>query len=273
MVLLIATATVLPVAADGGGPQTDFAIFDATQYRGKPDLTAYGIRPLPVVYGHFFWEDRKVKDDLPDKEFVKRLLSKASYQADIICLDVEHWKISAGSDNWASISKYIALLETARAVLPQSAIGYYGMPPKRDYFASIAGPQSKDFKAWERLNSNLTNLARHVDILFPSLYTFYRKPAEWERYAVNTIQACQRYGKPIYPFLWPQYHESNRRYGLDYIEPDFWRRQLETVARHAHGVVIWGGWDFAHQCPATWDEEAGWWQATKAFIQKAKSPE
>lgn len=271
LVFLSIAAGALPVTG-GTVPTGDaFIIFDATQYHGKPDLSVYGIQPLPVVYGHFLWKDRKVKNELPDDVFVKRLLGKDRYQADTICLDVEHWDISVGADNQNSIQKYRALLRTAREALPSSKIGYYGIPPKRDYFASIADDKSPNYKAWANLNTTLIELGRDVDILFPSLYTFYRKPGEWERYAFNTIQASKVYGKPIYPFLWPQYHESNRFRGLKYIDTDFWRLQLETVARHAHGVVIWGGWDFARRRPAEWYENAGWWKATKAFILKNKA--
>ena len=52
----------------------------------------------------------------------------------------------------------------------------------------------------------------------------------------------------------------------NYIDADFWRLQLETVAEHADGVVIWGGWDFDHNRPARWDERVPWWQATRASL-------
>jgi hypothetical protein len=257
--------------AVSGASETSFIIYDATQYRGKPDLSIYGIQPLPIVYGHFLWPDRKVKNSLPEEVYLKEILNRDRYQKEVVCLDVEHWKILSNSDNQASIQKYRKLLQYVREILPDSQIGYYGIPPKRDYFSSIAHSDSMRYRAWEKLNSSLADLGRDVDLIFPSLYTFYHNPQEWMRYATNSIEASKQYGKPILPFLWPQYHESNRIRGLTYIEPDFWQIQLETVARHANGLVIWGGWDFKNKKPAIWDENAEWWQTTKAFILKRQA--
>ncbi|MDO9084545.1 MAG: hypothetical protein Q7U56_14825, partial [Humidesulfovibrio sp.] len=99
-----------------------------------------------------------------------------------------------------------------------------------------------------------------VDIIFPSLYTFYDDPAGWKKYAIATIQEAKRYGKPVYPFLWYQYHDSNKLLGGKPIPAAIWRMQLETCLKYADGVVIWGGYK------ELWSEEAAWWQETKTFM-------
>ena len=50
------------------------------------------------------------------------------------------------------------------------------------------------------------------------------------------------------------------------LPPDYWMLQLETITKHADGVVIWGGW--GDHGPEPWNEEAPWWQVTKRFMQR-----
>ncbi len=264
--ILLLSIVLLPPPGTASSPTRQFVVFDATQYRGKPDLSVYGIKPLPIVYGHFLWEDRRTKESLPNPSFVRIIVSHKRYQSQFICLDVEHWPIDDGKTISESIRKYRSLLHTVRDIRPNAKIGYYGIPPKRDYFAAIGQPASERYRAWQNINMQLAKLGAEVDIVFPSLYTFYNKPSEWRRYAIGHIEAARTYNKPVLPFLWPQYHESNRSRGLDYIAPDFWSLQLETVAMHADGMVIWGGWDFMQNRPAEWDDNAPWWQVTKRFL-------
>jgi hypothetical protein len=95
-----------------------------------------------------------------------------------------------------------------------------------------------------------------VDALFPSIYTFYTDRQGWVTYAIAQITEAKRKakGKPVYAFLWPQYHESNLLLGLRPLDSDYWELQLNTVAQHADGVVIWGGW--GANGPELWNEEA-----------------
>ena len=246
-----------------------FRVFDATQYHGKPDLSVYGIEKLTVIYGHFLWPDRKVTESVPPDDFLEaRLREFGSRDGSPWCIDIEHWPVR-GDDAEAqrSIDRYLAVLQAARRVAPPGTpIGFYGVVPIREYHAALEPHADARWQRWLGQNIRLAPLAGAVDVIFPSLYTFYDDPEEWVRYAVEQLEMARRFGKPVYAFLWPQYHESNRFQGLDYIDADFWRLQLETVAEHADGVVIWGGWDFAHRRPADWDEGAPWWLATRAFL-------
>ena len=246
-----------------------FKVYDATQYKNKPDLSIYGIKDITVVYGHFLWPNRKVNQDIPKKSFLSDRLKDYPKDngAELLCLDIEHWNVSKGRNEAAeSIGKYLDVLKTTREVFPNRQIGYYGVPPVRDYFASISQESSSKNKKWVEVNLRLKELGESVDVIFPSLYTFYNKPEEWALYAKGQIKQAKQYGKPVIVFLWPQYHESNFFSKWDYIDADFWRLQLETSAKYADGVVIWGGWDFKNKGPALWDEDAEWWKETQVFI-------
>jgi hypothetical protein len=100
----------------------------------------------------------------------------------------------------------------------------------------------------------------------PSLYTFYDSPhdrSDWVRWARMTLTEARRYGKPVYPFLWPQFHESDPKVAGKPVPGDYWQMELETVHPLADGIILWGGWSNGRQTP--WDEQTEWWQVTKRF--------
>jgi hypothetical protein len=143
--------------------------------------------------------------------------------------------------------------------------------PLRDYWRAIRGPGSKEYQAWQRDNDRLEELAALQDALCPSLYTFYPDRQGWVTYAVAQLAEAKRKanGKPVYAFLWPQYHDSNKKLRLQPIEPEYWELQLNTVYQHADGLAIWGGW--GDHGPESWNEEAAWWEATKRFLRRIAS--
>jgi len=104
----------------------------------------------------------------------------------------------------------------------------------------------------------------HADVVFPSLYTFYDNQAAWDIYAKGMIEEARRYNKPVYVFLWPEFHVSNILLRGTNIPAKFWRHQLEFCSALADGIVIWGGWK------EKWNETADWWVETKLFMKTLK---
>ena len=109
-------------------------------------------------------------------------------------------------------------------------------------------------QSWKDRNKFFASLANHVDVVFPSLYTFYNDQAGWEQYATANIAEARKYNKPVYAFIWPQYHGSNATIGGQHIAGDYWRKQLETVYQYADGVVIWAGWGWQNDWDVVADE-------------------
>ena len=104
----------------------------------------------------------------------------------------------------------------------------------------------------------------YVDALYPSLYTATTDPAEWLAIARRTISQAKRIGrgKPVRPFIWPQYHDVMRSpLAGTYIDYDYWMLQLTTIREAgAAGIVFWGGYK------TKWDDTQDWWRATLDFI-------
>lgn len=248
-----------------------FPVFDATLYSMKPDFSAYGISPITVVYAQQFgphWF--KQIDLLPSRELVTSVAREAKLKGHPVIVDIEHWPLKGAQDIVQdSLRKYMTVLQWLREAAPDLSPGYYGVPPIRDYWRAIKNQASQEYRSWKDENDKIHSLADAVDIFYPSLYTFYPDQDGWRKYAIAQIEEARRYGngKPVYVFLWPQYHESNRILGGRYLPEDYWQLELETAKQYADGIVIWGGWDLKSNRPVIWDENAAWWTVTKQFMK------
>jgi hypothetical protein len=270
------SAITTPIAQAQAVPEKKpFVVFDGTLYTDKPDLAQYGIKPVAITYaGQFGNEWFKNAARLPDKESVQRVARESEAKASHVVIDIEHWPLKGDSSQvQESLSKYMTVLQWFKEAAPALAVGYYGAPPLRDYWRAIRPPTSKEWQSYSGDNDRLQPLARVVDILFPSLYTFYTDQGGWVRYAYGQIAEARRYanGKPVYVFLWPQYHDSNRKLAGTYLPADYWRLELETAKQYADGIIIWGGWG-SNNRPAKWEDNAGWWKVTKDFMKTVAAP-
>ncbi|WHZ21593.1 MAG: hypothetical protein OJF47_000705 [Nitrospira sp.] len=272
--LIMATshnATTLSIAQAQALPEKKpFKVFDGTLYTDKPDLSQYGIQPITITYaGQFGKEWFKDAARLPEKESVQRVAREAEAKGGHAVIDIEHWPLKGDSSQvQESLTKYMTVLRWFKEAAPGLTVGYYGAPPLRDYWRAINPPTSKEWQSYSGENDRLQPLAGAVDVFFPSLYTFYTDQGGWVRYAYGQIAEARRYGngKPVYVFLWPQYHDSNRKLAGTYLPADYWRLELETAKQYADGIIIWGGWGTNNR-PAQWDDNAGWWKATKDFMK------
>jgi hypothetical protein len=251
-----------------------FEVFDGTSYIEKPDMFAYGLKPVYIIYAGSFWPGGTGMHRLPLKETVLKMATEADKRGVLTVLDIEQWPLSkvTPSQIELNLSMYRTILEWFRDGAPGLQVGYYGHIPIGDYWRAIRGPADRGYKDWQQENDRTESLAQRVDALFPSLYTAKPDREGWVKVAVESITEAKRIGngKPVYVFLWPFYADNPstpRQLVHQYIGADFWTLQLETVKAFADGVVIWGGWDFVNWRRAQWAESAPWWQDTKKFLR------
>lgn len=246
--------------------QPCFRIFDASGFKGKPNLAPYGIEPATVIYaGNHFWPGKKHMDSLPQRSavtaMVRQWITPRRPMHALTVIDLEHWpNVGEAGVVEASVDKYLTLFQWVKEdVGNETKVGYYAIPPLRDYWRATQGPDVKAYKQWQADNDKFIRLAQTVEVLTPSLYTFYSDRKGWDLYAITNVSEARRLaaGKPVYPFVWPHFHEGGNQKG--YIGKELWLAQLQTLERIADGVVIWAGLE-------VWDKDAGWWEATKEFI-------
>lgn len=248
-------------------PPSPFKTFDSTLYRDKPDLSAYGVMPMQNISAGNLTPSGWTQNQslLPDRASVEMRASNLTQP--IAFLDIEHWPLKGSHDVVVeTIVKYLTVYVWAKAKRPDVQMGYYGRPPIRDYWRAVKGQDDPDYILWMVENDKFQLLADMMDVLYPSLYTFYDNQSGWVKYATANLSESRRMskGRPVYAFLWPQYHDANATLKGQYLPADFWRLQLNTVKAHADGVVIWGGWSATGAAP--WDDQAPWWIETKDFL-------
>lgn len=246
----------------------EFKIYHSLGYKGIPDISdVYDIGYMKI-FGHYhFWGKDQQVGVLPTKDRIDKVINEIVDQDyDLVCMDIEAWplKINPGYDNKASIANYLYVASELKRKMPEIKFGYYGVLPIREYYAPLRskGKDTAAMKRWMEANQELQVVENYVNVVMPSLYTFKKNMDDWHVYALKNIEEARKYNKPVIVFLWPEYHKKN---GLDYfIDGEYWKFQLETVYKHADGVVIWG----PKINNIKWDEQWPWWVETKKFIKR-----
>jgi hypothetical protein len=244
-----------------------FKVMEATLYADKPDMRALGIQTIKLVEPPRWWHG-VANDGKSLKEATVRATNPLVGETSPVLIDLELALAGNSPEIVANRQRYLDVIQWMREGGFKSPLSFYGSLPVRDYWRSLKSPGSPDYKAWQAENDALRPIAAQVTALYPSLYTFYADPQGWVKYARANIAEARRIGggKPVYPFIWPQFHNSNKSLGYQYIDGTFWSSQLRTLHDQADGLVIWGGWDFTNNRHAPWDENAAWWRATKEFL-------
>jgi len=260
-----------PTYANNHDANNIFKIYEALIYDEKPDMSVYGIETLTILNHTTLWNPNNTRNNIPDKETISNLTHGLLKDKEIVVINIEHWPLVGATDSTIekSINKYVKTLQGFKKEAKSLNVGLYSMIPERNYWAPVSGRQSENFTEWRKRNNILKPIEEEVDIFFPSLYTFYNDKDEWLIYAKAQIEEARRLNpiKPVYVFLWPQYHNSNSKIGLEFISKEFWRMQIETAKKYADGLVIWGGWDFKNNNRLKWNPNAEWWAITKEFAK------
>ena len=265
----------LVIADDGEAIERchTFPVFDATLYSHKPDLSLFGMRPMISIYPDRFWPNRRL-DELPSEQRVKHVTEWYVFRrpGQPVFLNVEHWPTNTLRDGVGpedvleNLGRLASIVRWMHEVEPDLKVGYYGILPTSEYGGPVEGVRWRLEQA-ETNNRRLlrSDLAKEVDILYPSLYVRYSDDVDdWKTWASWKIDNARRFGKPVYPFVWPQFHKAAPEHLRGKPVPrKFWREILDFCREHADGVVIWGGWDGGRQ---RWDSTAPWWQETQMFL-------
>lgn len=268
--IVLACLSLCLLAADQGAPpDTDdapaaddrpFLVFDAMLYKDSPDMAAHGLPRLTIVYAQNLWPE-KVQSELPPRNLVRTVARRMHRLGNLICIDIEHWPLFDADNQLRqdNLAKYQRVADWFHAARPGLRLGYYAVLPPRHYQA-LAQDYTPGVERWRAQTRALEPLAPHVDVVFPSLYTLSDDPEQWQRFARASLEEARRYGKQVYPFLWPHFHDASDRAG-ELIPANFWQMQLETCRQYADGVVIWGGYQ------RDWNDDAPWWHTTRAFLK------
>ncbi|MEN6451431.1 MAG: hypothetical protein ABFC96_13140 [Thermoguttaceae bacterium] len=241
-----------------------FIVFDAMGY-GQPDTSRYGMVRFVCFYyilpgdkpPHYrltmqaFAEGR-----LPDKsDFIEAVRRHTAKRNGPIVMDIEGVQLSGDPKIVKPRFRlFVTLVKWAKEAAPDRIVGYYG----HGLFPEKPSPQYA---------AEAKELADTVDAFFPSMYVFNDNREAWRKKLVGLVAEARKIapGKPVYPFVWPQYHDGTPQQ-FEFVRGDYWRWQLTTIRESgADGVVLWGARRYpnAHK----WNEQSDWWQETVKFAR------
>lgn len=295
LLLILLAVCLAPCAVSG----EDFKLYQwIEKIEGKPDLR---LPTVTMLNANQFFDrsDGGLPQTVSRRKLLHRARRLARERSPVAIVDIEHLPHADNDDEKAiKALKEIALVtKTLRAASPDSQIGVYGVMPIRSYWAPVNYRRSLDaveqkevnwaskqfnnhkkkYDRWKEKNARAktAGLADSVDIICPSLYTFYRDAEKypdvrqdpnvkyWRYYAEENIKQARTYHKPVIVFLWPQYHQGGN-YAGHWVEKDFFRYQLETAFELADGAVVWN-YKTPRGVPEKWSYDWGWAKALWAF--------
>lgn len=235
----------------------DFKVFNALLFKETPDLNQYGFSRNNMIYedgvistnyhkekGDFSW--RFVDSNKIAKE---ARISKELNNVPTV-LDVEYWGHMLYNANTKKEAEdvYLQLIKLYRAMDPNSLVSVF-------HYGAIS-----------------TDIYNASNVVYPCYYTHGTIKNEWIAMVKNGISAIKKHNKklPIYVFIWPQYNPIPSKHDLGYkfVEPDFWRLQLETLYSLCDGVIIWSHYRDENGKDIYFDKEMPWFKETLKFIEK-----
>ena len=157
----------------------------------------------------------------PNVSYIKNTYipkNSRSRNPDVPIIDIEVWKFNSSmtaSQVTANINKFKQVIGAFRSGLPKTKIGVYLHLPERNWLAPCGDPgkAASRTSSWHQRNLRMQPLADAVDIIVPSIYTFYDDAASiscWPKYAQANIKEARIYGKPVWAFLWMKYHSNGK---------------------------------------------------------------
>jgi hypothetical protein len=258
----------------GGSAGGPFLVLQRTYFpvdRPTDDyFSGFGIKPLTIVYQNEFGCP-------PNNEATTRAAS-LKYQnegydhrvfLDDECIPPEKFDTKVAgttdkiaTDNMNAMRNTVLWFKDESPGLKVGVYSYAPLPVETHY----KGPGDYNESTYKALNDLMQPLADSMDFLSPSIYSTYADVSGWEWKARVMIGEARRLanGKPVYAFISPEYYRVPGQTGM--VSHDYWKGVLETTKdAGAKGAVIFI-WSDAVTVPV-WDSNAGWWTATKEFMQ------
>lgn len=289
--ILVCAATGLlsapAVLATSGAVAPGFAVYDAIQYRGKPDLSSYGFHKITLISDGVLAPRVRPAGLRQFSEAATQAaaLKQAGEPGVPVCLDLEAWPL-----NPDGVNERLEIIKTFKKYSPNTQVGAFGFMPinNRLLFDSLASPASRAlYNPWggygkssrvmfDRMQQGSQAIGKAVDILMPDFYTYGPDMSAWKKMVqANVAYDRKMYpGHPIYAFIWPQYNASDalvaqkKPLPLSFVPPAAWREELETLYPLVDGVVIWSAWVDHDAKVVKFNKDMPWFVETVAFMKE-----
>ncbi|WP_293879918.1 hypothetical protein [Sphingobacterium sp. UBA1498] len=272
-----------------GQTKRDFLVFDAIMIKEKENLYKYGFSKINMIYEDSLLVINRSSPNNPNMRlFDNTKFRRSQRYIDSkfpICVDIERWTLYE-KDLDTNIPKFLNVTNIFKQKYPSTDFGFYGVLPFADlYIYDKVGPLKKDFlgrswlnkkgedwwSTWNKINNQMSAIARKNEIAFPSCYTRFKDKDSWLQATKLQVQMIRKLNPKIkiYAFLWPQYYAKGTSADEQYIEDDFWNFQLENIYKLCDGAVIWmPPFNSSDRKKINWNRNQSWLVTTKKFLNK-----
>ncbi|MFC8450848.1 discoidin domain-containing protein [Kitasatospora sp. NPDC057223] len=253
-------ATAVSAAATAGSA-TGFTLYDNTAYTSAPAGVGHGAVRSNLV-PNYTCTPLVAGGALPGEAQWEAIVSAANVDPSApLVLDCESLYLNGTAANAADhLARLSQLQSWARKVAaPGQTIGWYG----------LLGNTSAAYRPlYQQLIQQDGPAA-----FFPSAYTFSANETTWSTTLTGNLAtaAAIATGVPVYPYIWPQYHQGSSpdSLSLGFVPAAQWSYQLATLHDLGlGGAVVWGGSNTTVCDPACQAAAAGqgWLAQTRAFL-------
>jgi hypothetical protein len=175
-------------------------------------------------------------------------------------INIEHWPLDVRRDDPRAVRRSVdrirELSAAIRRINPDIRLGFYAFTPLRDYWSPVevevertkATPVESRIARTEAVRDRwiegsraVADLLDGLDYAMPSVYRFYQEQSP--AYIRDNVKLAAELGgdRPVVPFFWPQFHNSNREVGNLTMSLNQWREDLKLAFdAGADGVILWG---------------------------------
>jgi hypothetical protein len=128
-----------------------------------------------------------------------------------------------------ALGQFLKMIRIAKGLRPNVKWGIYNIP-FNTYWDKT--------ELWKNQQTFLDPLFREVDIFTPALYDFYPANVDWaddKAYFTDNIKVAlklgKEYNKPVIPYIWHRWHESNPNVGLQLIDINEFDQNLQWITK------------------------------------------
>jgi hypothetical protein len=245
-------------------------VFDGTSYTDKNSSNETYFIPIAMLY------EARVLPWGPNADINTTFLSKYAKSLPTssipYVLDLESWNFGDITETNASlqakVTKYITVIDTIKTARPDLKFGYFGLLPQLSLLeSSFNSDYTYESFVLDRMDLRYDvtkELANHVDVLFPELYTYWPESQSYaytSRVSTGIGIYAAKYNKPVIPFVWPAYMYVTGLNGGEYLSDTYWALEFSTLWQNSKtsGIAIWSQ-------IKPWDETMHWWQNVKQYI-------
>ena len=254
---------------ENNNPDKSFIIYSSINYTGTPNLAEHGLHNYRIAkesdLSQFIDENGIYEPDLSKIAH----LAKTSSSDPVLILN-SSWIKDRRSNNEAMNARFERVQQVFKQNSDKSQLWFSTVGPTG--LSSLRTSNSNFFvnlSSWMfSAVSPTRSLRDFVDALLPNSYIVDDDTAVWKREFLLTINEARlnNNSKPIYAYIYSDYFNQTANFSDAYklIKEATWLTMLETAFKLCDGVVI------RNIGNSPWDEEAGFWKATKHFISTHK---